>query len=50
MGHSWIILLALPMMMLGEFVLDSWFSEDTDLANAEASVRVTAGDVMRAPI
>ena len=45
MGHSWIMLLALPMMIMGEFVLDSWFTSDTDLADAEPAlvpVRITS--------
>ena len=48
MGHSWIMLLALPMMILGGFVLDSWFSSDPDLADAEPAlvpVRAHAGRV-----
>lgn len=38
MGHSWIMLLALPMMMMGEFVLDSWFSSDAEPVDAEADL------------
>lgn len=51
MGHSWIMMLALPMIMLSALVLDSWVSADLAQAKvANAPARVPAGRALRASV